>query len=130
MQPVMKDTLTEIKNKLQGNKSKVDGAKNQINDLEYKGAKTKNKKTNQNNKKKKSKNNEDSQAASGTASGGPICIIGVPEGEEKEQEIRNLLEKIMKENFTLVKEIDIQVQEAQSPKQDGCKESHSKIHHN
>ena len=36
------------------------------------------------------------------------------EGEEKEQEIENLFEKIMKENFpNLVKEIDIQVQEAQ-----------------
>ena len=38
----------------------------------------------------------------------------MPEGEEKEQEIRNLFEKIMKENFpNLVKEIDMQVQEAQ-----------------
>ena len=36
------------------------------------------------------------------------------EGEEKEQEIRNLFEKIIKENFpNLVKEIDVQVQEAQ-----------------
>ena len=35
-------------------------------------------------------------------------------GEEKEQEIRNLFEKIMKENFpTLVKGIYMQVQEAQ-----------------
>ena len=35
-------------------------------------------------------------------------------GEEEEQEIENLFEKIMKENFlNLVKEIDIQVQEAQ-----------------
>ena len=44
-----------------------------------------------------------------------IQIIGVPEGEEEEQEIENLLEKIMKENFpNLVKEIDFQeVQEAQ-----------------
>ena len=34
--------------------------------------------------------------------------------EEKEQEIGNLFEKIMKENFpNLVKEIDMQVQEAQ-----------------
>ena len=39
---------------------------------------------------------------------------GVPEGEEKEQEMGNLFEKTMKENFTnLVKEIDMQVQEAQ-----------------
>ena len=33
---------------------------------------------------------------------------GVPGGEEEEQEIENLFEKIMKENFpNLVKEIDI-----------------------
>ena len=37
------------KNKLQGNNSRVDEAKNQINDLEHKEPKT----TNQNNKKKK-----------------------------------------------------------------------------
>ena len=38
----------------------------------------------------------------------------MPEGEEKEQEIRNLFEKTMKENFpNLVKEIDMQVQEEQ-----------------
>ena len=36
------------------------------------------------------------------------------EGEEKEQEIENLFQKIMRENFpNLVKEIDIQIQEAQ-----------------
>ena len=28
-----------------------------------------------------------------------ICIIGVPKGEEEEQEIENLFEKVMKENF-------------------------------
>ena len=39
----------------------------------------------------------------------------MPEGEQQEQEIENLLEHIMKENFpNLVKEIDLQgVQEAQ-----------------
>ena len=51
--------------------------------------------------------------------------------EEEEQEIENLFEKIMKENFpNLVKELDIQVQEAQSSKQVGPKEVHSKTHHN
>ena len=40
--------------------------------------------------------------------------MGVPEGEEEEQEIGNLFEKIRKENFpNLVKEIDMQGQEAQ-----------------
>ena len=44
-----------------------------------------------------------------------IRIIGVPEGEEEGQEIENLFEQIMKENFpNLAKEIDFQeVQGAQ-----------------
>ena len=38
----------------------------------------------------------------------------MPEGEEEEQQIENLLEKIKKENFPkLAKELDMQVQEAQ-----------------
>ena len=38
----------------------------------------------------------------------------VPQGKEKEQEIGNLFEKIIKENLpNLVKEIDMQVQETQ-----------------
>ena len=44
-----------------------------------------------------------------------IRIIGVPNGEEKEKKTGNL-KKIMKENFpNLVKEIDMQVHEIQSP---------------
>ena len=60
-----------------------------------------------------------------------IRIIGVPEGEEEEQKIENLFEQIM-ENFpNLAKEIDFQeVQEAQSPKEAGSKEEHTKAHHN
>ena len=43
-----------------------------------------------------------------------IWIIGLAEVEEEDEEIDNLLEKIMKENFpNLLKEIDIQVQEGQ-----------------
>ena len=49
IQSEMKGTLTEIKNNLQGNNRRLDEAKNQINDLEHKEAKT----TNQNSKKKK-----------------------------------------------------------------------------
>ena len=52
---------------------------------------------------------------SGTTLNVPISESGVPEGEEEEQEMENLFEKIMKENFpNLAKEIDFQeVQEAQ-----------------
>ena len=43
-----------------------------------------------------------------------ICITRVPEREEKEQEIENLFQRTMTENVTnLMKEIDVQVQEAQ-----------------
>ena len=43
-----------------------------------------------------------------------IWIIRVLEGEEEEQEIENLFEQIMKENFpNLAKQLDMQVQDAQ-----------------
>ena len=60
-----------------------------------------------------------------------ILIIGMPKGEEEEQEIENLFEQIMKENLALLaKEIDFQeVQKAQSPKEAGPKEEHTKAHH-
>ena len=41
-------------------------------------------------------------------------MIGVPEGEEEDQEIENVFEKIMKKHFpNLMKEMDTEVQEAQ-----------------
>ena len=69
----------------------------------------------QNNKKKKIQENEDSISSLwDNFKSSNIHIMGVLEGEKKEQEIGNLFEKIMKENFpSLVKEIDMQVQEAQ-----------------
>ena len=43
-----------------------------------------------------------------------IRIIGIPEGEEEEQGIENLFEKVMMENFpNLMREEAIQVQEAE-----------------
>ena len=58
-------------------------------------------------------------------------IIERPEGEEEEQDIESVVEKIKKENFpNLVKEIDMEVQEAHSPKQIEPKEDHTKTHHN
>ena len=41
------------------------------------------------------------------------------------------MKKVMKEYFpNLAKEMDIQVQEAETPKQVGHKEDHTKIYHN
>ena len=87
----MKDTLTEIKNNLQGNNSRVDEAKNQINDLEHKGAK--NHQSEQEEEKKIQKNEDNASSLWVNFKRSNICIIGVPKGEEKEQEIGNLFEK-------------------------------------
>ena len=75
----------------------------------------KQKKTNRNKKKKKrmQKNEDSINSLWDNFKRSNICNIGVPEGEKKEQEIGNLVEKIMKENLpNWVKEIDMQVQEA------------------
>ena len=63
---------------------------------------------------KKSKKNKDSISSLNCFfKKSDIHIIGVPE-EEKEQDIGNLLEKVIKENcLNLLKEIDMQFQEAQ-----------------
>ena len=43
-----------------------------------------------------------------------ICIIGIPEGEEEEQGIENLFEKVMMENFpNLRREKVPQIQKSQ-----------------
>ena len=88
IQSEMKDTLIEIKNNLQGNNSRVDEAENQINDVEHKEAKT----TNQNIKNVKIiQRKEDSLSRLwDNLKRSNIHTIGVPEGEEKEQEVGNL----------------------------------------
>ena len=42
-----------------------------------------------------------------------LLIIGIPEGEEKEKGIENIVEEIMSENFPNLKETDVKIQEAQ-----------------
>ena len=63
-------------------------AKNQINDLEHKEEKT----TNQNNKKKKEflKNEDSKSSLWDNFKRSNIHITGMPEGEEKQQEIGTL----------------------------------------
>ena len=93
----------------------------------------KKKPSNQNNKKKKeSKKIRIVSSLWDNFKHSNIHIIGMLEGEEKEQEIGNLFEKIMKENFpNLVKEINMQAQgSTESPKQSVCKEPHPKTYHN
>ena len=125
----MKATQNEIKQNIQGTNSEGEETATQINNSEQKEEiriqMEQNEETRIQKIEDRLRNLWDNFKCSN------IRIIGVPEGEEEEQEVENLFEQIMKENFpNLVKEIDMQVQEAESPKQDGCKEAHSKTHHN
>ena len=89
----------------------MDKAQNQINNLEHKA---KNNQSEQQEEKRIQESEDSVSSLWNNFKRFNICIIGAPEGEEIEQEIGNLLEEIMKENFpNLVKEIDMQVQEAQ-----------------
>ena len=85
----MIDSLIEIKNNLQGNNSRMDEAKNQINDLKHKEEKT-----SQNNKKKKNPKNEDSVGSLwDNFKHSNIPITGVPERTEKSKMLEIYLKK-------------------------------------
>ena len=108
----MKNTLSEMKNNLQENNRRVDELENQSNNLKYKEAK--NTQSEQQEEKRIQKNKDSVRNLWDNFECTKICIIGVPEREERKQDIGNLFEKVMKEKFpNLVKEIDMQVQEAQ-----------------
>ena len=112
IQSKMKDTPIEIKNNIQVINSGVDKAKNQINDLEQK--KEKDIQSVQQEEKRIQKIKDSVRSFWDNFKSSNIHILEVPEGEQKGQEIGNLFQKRMKEKFpNLVKEIDIQVQEAQ-----------------
>ena len=60
-----------------------------------------------------------------------IQIIGFPKGEEEEQDMENIFEKIMKEKFSnMVKGLNMKVQETQSPKEIAFNEAHTEAHQN
>ena len=101
----MKVTLSEIKKTLQGTNSRV---KQRIKSMIWNIRKKTNIQSEQQEEKWIQTNKNWLRSLWGNIKHTNIWIIGVPEGEEKEQEIENLFEKIMKENFpNLVKEIDI-----------------------
>ena len=113
MNKQMKDTQNEIKQNIQRTNSDGKETRTQSNDLEQKDEINIQPEHNEETRIQKSEesliNFWDNLKHSN------IRIIGLPEGEERQQEIENLFEQIMKENFpNLVKETDFQVvQEAQ-----------------
>ena len=102
----MKVILSEIKKNTQGTNSEGKEARIQINSLEHMEEISIQLKENEDTGIPKNK--ESIRWLWDISKSTNIWIIRVPEGEEEEQEIENLFEKIMKENFpNLMKETDI-----------------------
>ena len=126
----VKAMKTEIKENVQGTKSVWKETRTHINNLDQK--EERNIQPEQNEETRSQRNDEGLRNLHDNFKFPNIRITGVPEGGEEKQDIKKLSEKIMKENSpNLAKDIDFQeVQEAQSPKEVGPKEKHTKAHHN
>ena len=111
-QKEIKNTISELKNTVEGIKSRLDEAEDQISKLDDKVEK--NTQNEQEKEKRLRKKEEGLREMQDNMKRNHIRIIGIPEGEEEEQGIKNLFEKVMMENFpNLVREKDTQIQESQ-----------------
>ena len=111
-QEEMKNTISELKNTVEGIKSRLDEAEDQISELEDKVEENTQKE--QEKEKRLRKNEEGLREMQHNVKCNNIRIIGIREGEEEEQGLENLFEKVMMENFpNLMREKVTQIQETQ-----------------
>ena len=109
-QEEMKNTISELKNTVEGMKSRLDEAEDRISELEDKVEQ--NTQEEQEKEKRLRKNEEGLREMQDNMKCNYIRIIGIPEGEEEEQGIENLFEKVIMENFSnLMREKVTQIQE-------------------
>ena len=107
----VKAMQSEIKKNIQGTYSEGKETGTQIKDLEQK--EEINIQVEQNEEQEFKKNEERLRNLWDNFNCSNIQITGTPEGEEEEQEIENLFERLMKENLpNLAKKIDVEIQEA------------------
>ena len=108
----MNNTITEIKNTLEGINNRITEAEEQISELEDKMVETP---AEERNKEKRMKRIEDNpRDLWDDTKHTNIQIIGVPEKEEKKKKAEKIFEEIIVENFpNMGNEIVTQVQEAQ-----------------
>ena len=96
-QDEMNNTISELKNTVEGIRRRPDEAEDWISELEDKVKKNTQKE--QEKKRRLRKNEEGLREMQENMKRNNIHIIGIPEGEEDEQGIENLFEKVMMENF-------------------------------
>ena len=130
-QAAMKVALCEIKKNLQGTNSDRKETRTQINSLEQK--EKINIQPEQNEETRIQKNEERLWNLWDNFKHSNIQIIGVPEGEEQEQEIENLFEKNNEGELTQSGQGNRLLGSpgsSESPKEAEPKEEHTKAHHN
>ena len=134
MQEMFTKDLEELKNKqtdgtLEGINSKITEAEERINDLEDRMVEITT--TEQNIEKRMKRNEYSIRDLWDNIKCINICVIGVPEGEEREKGPEKIFEEIIAENFlNMGKERVNQVQEAQSPRKDKLREEYTETHSN
>ena len=103
----MKNTITEMKNTLEGMNSRLDDTEVWISELEDRVVKI----TEAEQKKEKKRNEDSLRDLWDNIKHTNIHVVWVPEGEEREKGTENIIKDIIAENFpNLGKETDIQVQ--------------------
>ena len=111
-QEKMKNTISELKKTVQGIKSRLDEAEDRISQLEDKVEK--NSQKDQEKEKRLRKKKEGLRELQDNVKRNNTHIIGISEGEEEEQGIESLFEKVTMENFpNLMREIATQIKETQ-----------------
>ena len=123
---IIKGIQSEMRNTLSKMKSMLNGI-NRINNEEDLTTNTEHEEAKDTQSEREEKSSQDShnnlRSLWDTINCRNICVTGVLEGK---QDVKELFEEIMMENFHhLVKEIHIQSQEAQSPKEEEPKEAHT-----
>ena len=128
----VKAMQSEIKKNIQGTNSKEKETSTQVNVLEQK--EEVNIQPEQNEETRIPKNDKRLRNLQDNFKCSNIPIIMVPEGEKEEQEMENLFEQIMKENFPLQSgngnSLPGSPGGSESPKEVGPRETHAKAHHN
>uniref|UniRef100_A0A5G2R9L7 L1 transposable element RRM domain-containing protein n=2 Tax=Sus scrofa TaxID=9823 RepID=A0A5G2R9L7_PIG len=111
-QEEMQNTITEIKNSFEAANSRIQEAEEQISEVEDRLVEITD--AEQKREKRLKANEESLRELWDNVKRTNICIIGVPEGEEREKETEKIFQEIIAENFpNMGKEPLSQIQEAQ-----------------
>ena len=111
-QEEVQDTITEIKNSLKAANSRIQEEEERISEVEDRLEEITD--ADQKREKRLKKNEESLRELWDNVKHTNICIIGVPEGEEREKETEKIFQEIIAENFpNMGKEPLTQIQEAQ-----------------